>query len=134
MTKTYHGSCHCGAVQFEADIELSAGTNKCNCSICRKRRNWNIIIKPEQFRLLAGADALGDYQFGSGSAHHLFCTTCGCAPFSKGHVPEIGGDFVGITLASLDDVELSELASAPVRYMDGRANNWFEEPADKAIL
>ena len=134
MTKTYHGSCHCGAVQFEADIDLSAGTNKCNCSICRKRRNWNIIVKPEQFRLLAGKEALSDYQFGSKSGHHRFCSQCGCAPFGDGHVAEIGGDYVGIALAALDDVDAAELASAPVRYMDGRNNNWFAEPADKAIL
>ena len=33
--RTYHGSCHCGAVTFEVDTDL-ADLDECNCSICAK--------------------------------------------------------------------------------------------------
>ncbi|MEZ4600520.1 MAG: GFA family protein [Syntrophotaleaceae bacterium] len=128
MKKTYKGSCHCGNVRFEADIDLDKGTFKCNCSICTKTRNWLSMAKPEDFRLLEGEGDLADYQFGAKNIHHLFCRNCGVHPFGWGIIPDLGGKVYAVNVTCLDDLDVKELVNAPVTYVDGRNDNFASSP------
>jgi hypothetical protein len=131
--KTYQGGCHCGAVRFEADLDLGAGTHKCNCSICTKQRFWGALVKPASFRMVAGADALSDYLFASKSNHHLFCKHCGVRSFVRANIAALGGEIYAINVACLD-ADPRELAAAPVRFYDGRHDNWETPPAETGHL
>ena len=55
-------------------------------------------------------------------------------PFGRGHLEEIGGDFIAVRVAALDGVTPEELVAAPVQFMDGRNNNWWNPPAETRHL
>ena len=128
MKKTYQGSCHCGAVRFEAGIDLSKGTFRCNCSICFKTRAWLAGIPASDFRLLSGAESLGDYQFGRKAIHHRFCTKCGVRAFSQ------AGEQVAVRVNCLDGVAPQELIEAPVKYFNMLHDDMKSPPAETRHL
>lgn len=133
MERTYRGSCHCGAVRFECELDLAAGTSRCNCSICSKTRFWKAIAGAASLRLIEGERALVEYRSSSGSIRHLFCGRCGVKPFGHGE-PEGLGEFYAINVACLDDATDAELARAPVQYEDGRHDRWESAPAETRHL
>jgi hypothetical protein len=97
MDKTYQGSCHCGAVRFECELDLAQGTSKCNCSICAKGRFSKAIAKGEHaLRLLAGKDMLSEYTFGRDVIRHYFCSRCGIKTFGREPHEALGGTFYGV--------------------------------------
>jgi hypothetical protein len=131
MRKTYSGGCHCGAVRFEADLDIAAGTGKCNCTICTKMRLWSVNVRPDAFRLLAGEAEMTDYRGRSDVAHHLFCRHCGVRPFEWVDVPNMTGSrYFNVNVACLDGVDLDELMAAPVTYYDGLNDAWGSTPAE----
>lgn len=134
MKKTYTGGCHCGAVRFEADIDLSLGTLRCNCSICTKTRFWPAAVEPNAFRLLAGQEELTEYLFHTRQNKHFFCKHCGVRSFGLGNKPEDGGAIYGVNVTCLDDAEPEELINSPITYVDGRNNSWHLPPAETRHL
>lgn len=133
MKRTYTGGCHCGAVRYEADMDLSQGTMRCNCSMCGKTRAWLVGIGSDDFRLLEGQDALTDYQFNRNNIHHLFCRTCGVKSFGRGTGPN-GRSMVAVVLATVDNISDAELAALPIMYVDGRNDNFSAAPAETRHL
>ena len=127
MRRIYHGSCHCGAVKFEADLDLTLPTYRCNCSLCRRTRFWPAVARPEDFRLLAGEPELVRYEFNTRKNHHYFCRHCGVRAFGVGNETPIG-KMIGVNLGCLDDASDEELANAPVTYVDGRNDRWQSAP------
>ncbi len=94
------GGCHCGAVRFEVEGDLSK-VIECNCSICSKTGTLLAFVPAAQFRLLSGDDCLSDYQFNRKVIHHLFCRNCGVRPFARGIGPG-GQEMRAINVRCLD--------------------------------
>jgi hypothetical protein len=126
MSKKIHGGgCHCGAVRFEAELDLDEAVNRCNCTMCTKLAQANVVIKPDAFRLLSGADSLTDYRRGDGPNHSPFCKVCGVHCYAYGNVPELGGDYYAVNVLCLDDIDPSLLTA---QHWDGRHDNWAAGP------
>ena len=126
--KTYHGSCFCGAVAFEAPGDLSQGTMRCNCRFCRKMRYWEMRLPdPAGFRLIRGAEALTETPRSDGAEidmHHRFCARCGTRLWTEGDLPELGGRFVQVCVNALDDATEAELIASPIHYANGAQDDW----------
>ncbi len=127
-TKTFRGSCHCGAVRFEVEADPASGANRCNCSVCTKLGALGCIVKPEAFQLLSDEAALGVYEWGAKISKRYFCKSCGTHCFGRGHLAEVGGDYVSFSYNAVDDFEIGQLK---VVYWDGRNDNWHAGPADQ---
>jgi hypothetical protein len=125
MEAKHTGSCHCGVVRFEVEADLSEGASRCNCSVCTKTAVTGRVVKPSAFALLAGEESLGVYEWGGKISKRYFCRHCGIHCFGRGHLAEIGGDYVSVNLNCIDGLDPSSL---DVVYWDGRHNNWQAGP------
>ncbi|WP_054310101.1 GFA family protein [Mesorhizobium sp. 1M-11] len=114
--KKYHGSCHCGAVKYEATVDLDH-TVSCNCSRCGRLGSILTFAPAENFTLFSGEDVLTDYLFNKHVIHHLFCRVCGIESFARGTKPD-GTASIAINARCLEGVEPDALT--PQKF-DGRS-------------
>ena len=106
----HRGGCHCGRVRFEVDAPASIEALDCNCSICRMSGFLHLIVPAARFRLLAGADALREYRFNTGTATHLFCAHCGIKSY---YVPRSNPDGIDVNVRCLDPATIERIETTP---------------------
>lgn len=126
--KNHSGGCHCGAVRFDVELGASLGGGRCNCTVCAKIGQTGAIVKPNAFTLRAGESNLGRYEWGAKISTRFFCKTCGIHCFGRGHLAQLGGDYVSVNLNCLDDVDVNDPDAVKIVYWDGRHNNWEAGP------
>jgi len=116
MSRTYIGGCQCGAVRYEATLELGE-VIACNCSRCGRLGSLLAFLPKSNFKLVSGEGAMTEYQFNRHNIHHLFCSTCGIQSFARGKRPD-GTEMIAINARCVDDIDLDRLT---VKKIDGRS-------------
>ena len=102
----HRGGCHCGRVRFEVDAPAVIDALDCNCSICRMSGFLHLIVPAKRFHLLAGADALTEYTFNTGTAKHRFCRHCGIKSF---YVPRSNPDGFDVNVHCLEPATIERI-------------------------
>jgi hypothetical protein len=120
QAKKHLGSCHCGALRFAVVVDATKGS-RCNCTVCMKIGATTTIAAPSALEVLSDESTHGTYEWGWKSGKRFFCKSCGVHAYSRGHLEQLGGDYVSINLNALDDVDLRDVS---VTYWDGRHDNW----------
>ena len=113
---THTGGCHCGKVRFDVDAPAAIEATECNCSICSKSGFLHLFVSRKQFRLLSGEDELETYTFGTGTAQHYFCKSCGIKSF---YVPRSHPDGYSVNVRCLEPSTIQSVSTEP---FDG--TNW----------
>lgn len=115
MTDRSHlldGQCHCGGVRFR--VRLSDGlrtARRCNCSYCSMRGAVAVSARLGDLEIVAGQALLGCYTFGTATAKHYFCSSCGIYTH---HQRRSNPDEYGVNVACLAGMSPFDFAEVPV--------------------
>ena len=114
--KHYSGGCQCGAVKFEADLDLDE-TLTCNCSRCQRLGSVLTFTPRGKFTLKSGEGSLTEFLFNKNKIRHQFCKTCGIEPFAFAERRD-GSQAAAVNVNCLDGVDPRALKS---KHVDGKS-------------
>jgi hypothetical protein len=124
-SKTYTGSCHCGANKFSTVISPpfdaeGGNVTDCNCSICASRGYLLAFSKDADVTWIAGGfKDMKAYKFGKERIEHYFCPTCGAGIACASIDPALFPGMVAWNVRVFDDVDVSKLT---IKSHDGKSH------------
>lgn len=114
----YQGSCHCGRISYEVDVEQQPeAALSCNCSICQRRGHLLWFMPRAALHLKTPEADMSVYSFNKHRIRHCFCPVCGSAPFGLGSDGK-GNETAAINVRCLEGVDIAALT---VKHFDGRS-------------
>ena len=108
-------TCHCGAVELRVSpSEQLEQASHCDCSFCRRRAAATLSVPLDSLEIVKGAENLTLYAWGTGTAKHYFCKTCGIYTH---HQRRSDPNQYGVNLGALEGVNPASLE--PLVWTDG---------------
>lgn len=111
----HKATCHCGAVELRVTLSEGLDTaRRCDCSFCR-RRSVPVVSAPlDGIEVVRGAESLTLYTWGTHTAQHHFCKTCGIYMY---HRRRSNPNEYGVNLYAIEGMEPKDIE--PVGWHDG---------------
>jgi hypothetical protein len=100
-----------------------ATARRCDCSYCRRRGAIAVSAPLDGVKVVLGAENLTLYQFGTQTAKHWFCKTCGIYTH---HQRRSNPNQFGVNVAILDGINPRDLGDVP--WVDG-----VNHPSDRSF-
>ena len=115
-------TCHCGAVELRLHPAYGlVSARRCDCSFCRRRGAIAATVRLGDLEVVRGAEQLTLYQWGTRTAPHWFCATCGIYTH---HRRRSNPNEYGVNVGALEGVNPADLGEIP--WSDG-----INHPSDR---
>ena len=112
IMETKKGSCHCGAVEFEVELENGfENLRRCNCSLCRRKGSIMSSVPVGRLHITKGEDSLTLYQWNTMTAKHYFCKICGIYTH---HQRRSNPNEFGFNIGCIEGVDPFDFTDIPV--------------------